>query len=70
MPALGDTFPVAGWRVHRVDVIPQLIGGNTVLDAVAKTAPLEFRTLGEVRETIGRWWDPDVKACRRAECKV
>jgi hypothetical protein len=70
MPALSDAFSVAGWRVHRVDVIPQLIGGNTVLDSVAKTTPLEFRTLGEVRETIGRWWDPDVKAPRRAECKV
>ena len=70
MPTLDNTFNLAGWRVHRVDTIAEVVGGNTVLDPVAKTTPLNFATLGDVRATIGRGWDPNVKATRRMECRV
>ena len=47
-----------------------MVGGNTYVDPVARIAPLSFATLGDVRATIGRWWDPNVKAPQRMECKV
>ncbi len=68
--ALDNSLNLAGWRVHRVDMLTELVGGNTVFDSVARTAPLTFATLGDVRAAIGRWWDPNVKAVQRTECKI
>ena len=56
--------------MHRVDAVSEVVGGNTYVDPVARIAPLSFATLGDVRATIGRWWDPNVKAPQRMECKV
>ena len=70
MQKLDNTFSIAGWRVHRVDAVSEVVGGNTYVDPVARIAPLSFATLGDVRATIGRWWDPNVKAPQRMECKV
>ena len=70
MPALDNAFNVAGWRVHRVDTVANVVGGNTVLDSVAMATPLQFATLGDVRARIGRWWNPDVKAPKRMECSL
>ena len=66
--AIDNAYPLAGWRVHRVDTIAEVVGGNTVLDPVAMTTPLQFATVGDVRARIGRWWNPDVKAPVRAVC--
>jgi hypothetical protein len=68
MTALDNAFDLTGWRVHRVDTIAEVVGGNTILDFDVKTAPQKFATLGDVRAAIGRWWDPDVKASKRTEC--
>ena len=68
--AIDNASNLAGWRVHRVDTVAEVVGGNTVFDPVAMTTPLQFATLGEVRARIGRWWDPDVKAPKRAECRL
>lgn len=70
MKAIDNAYPLAGWRVHRVDTIAEVVGGNTVLDPVAMTQVLQFATVGDVRARIGRWWDPDVKAPKRAECRL
>lgn len=70
MPALDNAFNIAGWRVHRVDTVAENVGGNTVPDAMAVAKPLSFPTLGDLRASIGRWWDPNVKAPQRTECKV
>ena len=68
--AIDNGFALAGWRVHRVDTIAEVVGGNTVLDPVAMTTPLQFSTVGELRERIGHWWHTDAKAPKRAECKL
>jgi hypothetical protein len=70
MPRLDNTFNISGWRVHRVDMISELVGGNTVFDPVAGPKPLAFASLGEVRASIQRGWDPNVKATQRTECKL
>ena len=70
MPGLDNAFNVEGWRVHRVDAVPEIVGGNTYFDLAARTAPLSFATLGDLRASIGRGWDPNVKAAQRSECKV
>lgn len=70
MPALDNAFSIAGWRVHRVDTVTENVGGNTVPDSMAVANPLSFATLGDVRASIGRWWDPNVKAPQRTECKL
>ena len=70
MPGLDNSYNVGGWRVHRVDTIPEIAGGNTYYDPVARSAPLSFATLGDLRASIGRGWDPNVKAAQRAECKA
>lgn len=70
MKAIDNAFALAGWRVHRVDTIAEVVGGNTVLDPVAMTTPLQFANVGELRERIGRWWHTDAKAPKRAECKL
>ena len=70
MPVLDNAFSLAGWRVHRVDTVAEIVGGNTVLDSVSMATPLQFATLGDVRARIGRWWDPDAKAPKRAECRL
>jgi hypothetical protein len=56
--------------VHRVDAIPEMVGGNTYFDLAARTAPLSFATLGDLRASIGRGWAPNLKAAQRSECKV
>lgn len=68
--SIDNAFSLAGWRVHRVDTVAEVVGGNTVLDSIAFTTPMQFATLGDVRARIGRWWNPDVKAPKRAECKL
>jgi hypothetical protein len=68
--SIDNSFALAGWRVHRVDTIAEVVGGNTVLDPVAMTTPLQFATVGELRERIGRWWHTDARAPKRAECKL
>lgn len=70
MRTIDNAFSLAGWRVHRVDTVAEVVGGNTVLDSIAFTTPMQFATLGDVRARIGRWWNPDVKAPKRAECKL
>jgi hypothetical protein len=55
--------------VHRVDTVAEVVGGNALLDSVSMGTPMQFATLGDVRARIGRWWDPDVKAPKRAECR-
>lgn len=70
LKALDNEFSLAGWRVHRVDTIATVVGGNTVLDPVSMTTPMQFATLGDMRARIERWWDPNVKAPKRAECKL
>jgi hypothetical protein len=70
MPRLDNAYNLTGWRVHRVDTVAEIVGGNTVFDAVARTTSLSFATLGDVRASIGRGWDPNVKAAQRTECKV
>ena len=70
MQALDNAFNIAGWRVHRVDTVAEVVGGNTLLDMVAMSKPLSFANLGEVRASIGRWWDPSVKAPKHAECRL
>jgi hypothetical protein len=70
MSGLDNAFDLAGWRVHRVDTIAEVVGGNTVFDPVARPAPLSFATIGDVRASIERGWDPNVKAAQRTECKV
>ena len=70
MQAIDNAFSLAGWRVHRVDTVAEVVGGNTVFDSIAMTTPMQFATLGDVRARIGRWWNPDVKAPKRAECKL
>jgi hypothetical protein len=66
--ALADTFPLAGWRVHRVDTVAEMIGGNTVLANVAMPAPLQFATLGELRQRIEQRWDSGPRARKQFEC--
>jgi hypothetical protein len=68
--ALDNALNLAGWRVHRVDIESDVVGGNTVFDSVARTAPLTFATLGDVRAAIGRSWNPNAKAAQRMECKI
>jgi hypothetical protein len=70
MPGLDNAFNVEGWRVHRIDTIPEIVGGNTYFDSAARTAPLSFATLGDLRASIGRGWDPNVKTAQRSECKL
>ncbi len=70
MPRLDNSFDISGWRVHRVDIVSEVVGGNTVFDPVASPKPLDFATLGDLRASIGRGWDPDVKARQRMECKL
>ncbi len=70
LPALDNALSLTGWRVHRVDVVSNQDGGNSVFDSVARSAPLSFATLGDVRAAIGRWWDSDVKALQRTECAI
>lgn len=67
--AFDDKLNLAGWRVHRVDTISELIAGNMVFDLAANPTPLKFATLGELRAAVGRNWDPNVKAALRNECK-
>jgi hypothetical protein len=68
--AIDNAFALAGWRVHRVDTVAEVVAGNTMLDPVAMTTPLQFATVGDVRSRIERWWDPDPKAPKRAECRL
>ena len=70
LKAIDNAFALAGWRVHRVDTVAEVVAGNTVLDPVAMTQPLQFATVGDVRARIERWWDPDPKAPKRAECRL
>ncbi|MDB5808507.1 MAG: hypothetical protein JWN94_629 [Betaproteobacteria bacterium] len=70
MPALANDLNLSGWRVHRVDTVAEVVGGNTVVDSAARTTAQNFATLGEVRAAIGRWWDPNVKAVKQTECKL
>ena len=67
--ALPDTFALAGWRVHRVDTVAEMVGGNTVLGNVAMTTPLQFATLGELRQRIEQRWDTGPRALKQFECK-
>ena len=69
MRSLADSFPLAGWRVHRVDTVAETVGGNTVLGNVAMTKPLKFATLGELRQRIEQRWDSGPRALKQFECK-
>ena len=66
MQKLDNTFSIAGWRVHRVDAVSEVVGGNTYVDPVARIAPLSFATLGDVRAEPdeGRLCDDGVRAPR------
>ena len=66
--ALDDAFALTGWRVHRIDTVAQVTGGNTLLDIVAMPRPLQFATLGELRSRIERRWDSGPRAQRHFEC--
>ena len=68
--ALDNGFALAGWRVYRIDTVATVVGGNTVFDPVSMTTPLQFATLGDVRASIERWWNPDVKALKQAACNL
>ena len=65
---LADTFALAGWRVHRVDTVAEVAGGNAVLNNVATMRPLQFATLGEVRQRIEQRWDTGPRASKHFEC--
>jgi hypothetical protein len=66
--AFADALPLAGWRVHRVDTVAETIGGNTMLASVAMPAPLQFATLGELRQRIEQRWDSGPHARQQFEC--
>lgn len=67
---LDNALRLAGWRIHRVDNVAELVAGNTVVDLAANPTPLKFETLGELRAAIGRNWNPNVKAARVNECNL
>jgi len=67
--ALDNAFGLVDTRVHRVDTVAQLVGGNSVLDQVANPTPQKFATLGELRAAIGRNWDPNMKTAQKVECR-
>jgi hypothetical protein len=67
---LDNALNLSGWRVHRVDLVSENVGGNIVMDTVANTTPLTFATLGDVRARIGRSWNPNVKAPQHTTCKL
>ena len=66
--ALDDAFALTGWRVHRVDTVAEVTGGNTVLENVAMARPLQFATLGELRRRIEQRWDTGPRAQKHFEC--
>ena len=65
---LADAYSLTGWRVHRVDTVADVIGGNTVLRNVAMMEPLQFATLGELRQRIEQRWDTGPRAMKHFEC--
>lgn len=65
---LDDAFALTGWRVYRVDTVAEVTGGNTVLENVAMTRPLQFASLGELRRRIEQRWDSGARAARHFEC--
>ena len=69
MRGLADAYTLAGWRVHRVDTVAEVAGGNTVLNNVAMTQPLQFATLGELRQRIEQRWDTGPRANKHFECR-
>jgi len=66
--AWADAFPLAGWRVHRVDTVAEMIGGNTYMANVAVPVPLQFANLGELRQRIEQRWDSGPRARKHFEC--
>ncbi|MEO7726964.1 MAG: hypothetical protein ABIS45_06895 [Burkholderiales bacterium] len=68
MPVVDNAFDLRDWRVHRVDPFAEVVAGFTHVEFEAKTAPLKFANMGEVRAAIERSWDPNIKASRRSVC--
>ena len=66
--ALDNKFSLAGWQVHRIDTLANIVGGNTTLSTVAHTQALQFATVGDLRSRIERWWSTDAGAPKKAQC--
>ena len=69
MGAFDNGLNIADSRVHRVDTISEVVGGNTLFDEVANPTPQKFATLGELRAAIGRNWDRNTKAAQIFACR-
>ena len=65
-----NAFALNGWKVHRLDMVINVVGGVGERETVAATTAQQFATLGDVRARIERIWSTAPRALRKMECKL